>query len=415
MWPGSPSRATLPRWPIPTPTAEIDRYLDSDTARVALVIPFDFSKNIRTGKPASVEVLLDGSNSNTATIALGYITGIAGQFSRRQASSPVPPVIDLRSRVWYNPELKSRNFVIPGLIALIMSVIVSVLTSLTIAREWDRGTMEQLISTPVKPVELVIGKLIPYFLIGFADTALCVVISAFFLGVPLRGSIVLLFAASAIFLTGGLSFGVLISAGTRNQLFASQLGMLTSFLPSFLLSGFIFSIANMPAPLRVFTYAVPARYFVSILKGIFLKGIGLRFLWLEMALLCPLRGRRLYPRLQKAEEKDRVAMFERIKYLAIKEFIQTFRDRRRRILIIIAPLIQLFLFGYVATLDVDNVPRRFSTWTSRRRAGSLSGGWRRRAISLSRACPPPRGRWDISSTRGTCSWRSRSTGGSRRI
>ena len=262
----------------PDSYARIDRYLDSDSARVALVIPFDFSKNIRTGKPSSVELLLDGSNSNTATIALGYITGIAGQFNRRQVSGAVPPAIDLRNRVWYNTELKSRNFVIPGLIALIMSVIVSVLTSLTIAREWDRGTMEQLISTPVKPVELVIGKLIPYLLIGFADTALCVVISAFFLGVPLRGSVVLLFAASAIFLTGGLSFGVWISAGTKNQLFASQLGMLTSFLPSFLLSGFIFSIANMPGPLQVVTYAVPARYFVSILKGIFLKGIGMRVL-----------------------------------------------------------------------------------------------------------------------------------------
>ena len=269
----------------PDSYSRIDRYLDSDSAKVALVIPFDFSKNIRTGRRSSVEVLLDGSNSNTATIALGYITGIAGQFSRRQVSRPIPPAVELRSRVWYNPELKSRNFVIPGLIALIMSVIVAVLTSLTIAREWDRGTMEQLISTPVKPAELVIGKLIPYFLIGFADTALCVSISAFLLGVPLRGSILLLFAASAIFLTGGLSFGVLISAGTRNQLSASQLGMLTSFLPSFLLSGFVFSIANMPAPLRVITYAVPARYFVSILKGIFLKGIGMRFLALEMALL----------------------------------------------------------------------------------------------------------------------------------
>ncbi len=269
----------------PASYGRIDRYLDSDTARVALVIPFDFSKNLRTGKPSSVEVLLDGSNSNTATIALGYITGIAGQFSQRQAIRPVAPVIDVRNRVWYNPELKSRNFVIPGLIALIMSVIVSVLTSLTIAREWDRGTMEQLISTPVKPAEMVIGKLVPYLLIGFADTALCVLISAFLLGVPLRGSIFLLFATSAIFLVGGLCFGILISAGTRNQLLASTVGMLTSFLPSFLLSGFVFSIANMPAPLRIVTYAVPARYFVSILKGIFLKGIGMRFLSLEVALL----------------------------------------------------------------------------------------------------------------------------------
>lgn len=264
---------------------EIDRYIDSEKAWVALVIPFDFSKRLRTGKPVSVQVILDGSNSNTAMIAQGYVAAVAERFNRRQSKGTARPVIDLQSRVWYNPELKSRNYVIPGLIALIMSVIVSVLTSLTIAREWDRGTMEQLIATPVRPVELVIGKLIPYILIGFADTVLCVFVSSVLLGVPLRGSIVLLFFASLIFLVGGLSFGVLVSTGTGNQLLASQVGMLTSFLPSFLLSGFIFSISNMPAPLRVITYAVPARYFVSILKGVSLKGIGLRYLAPEMALL----------------------------------------------------------------------------------------------------------------------------------
>lgn len=264
---------------------QIDRYLDSERARVALVIPADFSKRIRTAGQASAEVIVDGSNSNTASIALGYITAVVGEFGRRQGLSPARPAIEVKSRVWYNPELKSRNFIIPGLIALIMSVIVSVLTSLTVAREWDRGTMEQLISTPVKPVELVVGKLIPYFLIGFADTVLSVLISTFLLKVPLRGSVTLLFAVSAIFLVGGLSFGVLVSTAAKNQVLASQLAMLTSFLPSFLFSGFIFSISNMPAPLRAFTYAVPARYFVSVLKGVFLKGIGMRFLALEVGLL----------------------------------------------------------------------------------------------------------------------------------
>jgi ABC-2 type transport system permease protein len=263
---------------------QIDRYMDSEKARVALIIPTDFSKRIRTARPASAEVIVDGSNSNTATIALGYITSIVEQFSQRQGLSPAP-VIEVRSRVWYNPELKSRNFVIPGLIALIMSVIASILTSLTVAREWDRGTMEQLISTPVKPAELIIGKLIPYFLIGFADTVLCVLISTFLLRVPLRGSVSFLFAVSAIFLVGGLSFGALISTASKNQVLASQFGMLTSFLPSFLFSGFVFSISNMPAPLQAVTYAVPARYFVSVLKGVFLKGTGMRFLALEVALL----------------------------------------------------------------------------------------------------------------------------------
>jgi ABC-2 type transport system permease protein len=145
--------------------------------------------------------------------------------------------------------------------------------------------MEQLIATPVRPVELVTGKLIPYIVIGFGDTVLCVLISALVLGVPLRGSILLLFSSSLIFLVGGLSFGVLISTGAKNQLLASQLGMLTSFLPSFLLSGFIFSISNMPASLRVITYAVPARYFVSILKGVSLKGTGLAYLAPEVSLL----------------------------------------------------------------------------------------------------------------------------------
>lgn len=263
----------------------IDGYLDSGRARVALVIPYDFSKKIRTHGSASAEIIIDGSDANTANIAQGYISAITTRFGERLSATPAPPLIDLRARVWYNPELKSRNFIIPGLIAIIMSVIASLLTSLTIAREWDRGTMEQLISTPVKPVELVIGKVTPYFLIGFADTILSVLMGTFLFGVPLRGSVLLLLAVSGIFLFGGLSLGILLSVAMKNQLVASQFAMLVSFLPSFLLSGFIFSIANMPPPLQGFTYLVAARYFVTALKGIFLKGIGLEFLAFEVFLL----------------------------------------------------------------------------------------------------------------------------------
>ncbi len=263
----------------------IDGYLDSGRAKVALVIPYDFSKKIRTRQAASAEIIIDGSDANTANIAQGYISAITTRFDERLKPSPAPPLIDLRARVWYNPELKSRNFIIPGLIAIIMSVIASLLTSLTIAREWDRGTMEQLISTPVKPVELVIGKVTPYFLIGFADTILSVLMSTFLFGVPLRGSVLLLLVVSGIFLFGGLSLGILLSVAMKNQLVASQFAMLVSFLPSFLLSGFIFSIANMPPPLQGFTYLVAARYFVTALKGIFLKGIGLEFLAFEVFLL----------------------------------------------------------------------------------------------------------------------------------
>ncbi len=264
---------------------KIDYFLDSSKAKVALVIPDDFSKHVRAGRGATIEVILDGANSNTANIAEGYISAIAQGYSRRIRGGPVTPLIDSRSRVWYNTELKSRNFIIPGLIAVIMTVIIALLTSLTVAKEWDRGTMEQLISTPIKPVELVIGKLVPYFVIGFADTVFTILMSTELFGVPLRGSTSLLLTLSAVFLFGGLSMGILISIAAKNQTTASQMAMLSSFLPAFLLSGFIFSIFNMPLPLQIITYLVPARYFVTILKGIFLKGISLKYLPWEATLL----------------------------------------------------------------------------------------------------------------------------------
>jgi ABC-2 type transport system permease protein len=264
---------------------ELDPFLDSGKAKVAIVIPEDFSKNILRGLNAQVEVLIDGSDSNTATIAQGYAIVITENFSQRTRGARITPFIDSKNRVWYNNELKSRNFIIPGLISIIMAVIIALLISLTIAREWDRGTMEQLISTPVKTSELILGKLIPYFLIGFIDTIVTVLMSTVVFHVPLRGSITLLLFLSSIFLFGGLCFGILISIAGRTQLVASQAALITSFLPAFLLSGFIFSISNMPKPLQIITYFIPARYFVTILKGIFLKGSNLKILFMESLLL----------------------------------------------------------------------------------------------------------------------------------
>jgi ABC-2 type transport system permease protein len=264
---------------------EIDPYLDSGRARVAILIPHDFSKNMRTGREVHVEVILDGSDSNSANIAQGYIAAISERYSQRIKGSRIKPLIDSRSRVWYNTELKSRNFIIPGLIAVIMSVIIALLTSLTIAKEWDRGTMEQLISTPVKTTELIIGKLIPYFLIGFVDTVIALLMSTLLFGVPLRGSIPLLLFLSSIFLVGGLSFGVLMSVVGKTQIVASQMAILTTFLPAFMLSGFIFAITNLPKPFQILTYFVPARYLVSILKAIFLKGSPFKLLIFEAVLL----------------------------------------------------------------------------------------------------------------------------------
>ena len=210
---------------------EIDPYLDGNKAKVAIIIPHDFSKRVRTRRDTTIGIILDGANSNTANIAQGYIAAIAQRYSQKMGGGPVIPLIDSRSRVWYNTELKSRNFIIPGLIAVIMTVIIALLTSLTIAKEWDRGTMEQLISTPIKPVELVIGKLVPYFVIGFADTVFVILMSTELFGVPLRGSVSLLLVLSSIFLFGGLSMGILISIVGRNQTVGKPDGN-AQFLPS---------------------------------------------------------------------------------------------------------------------------------------------------------------------------------------
>ncbi len=265
--------------------ARIDAALDEGSARVAITFPEDFSRYAETGRPAQLQVIVDGSDSNTATIALGYLNIALELAARREGLYPAAPVIDVRPRVWYNPELKSRNFIVPGLIAVIMAIIAALLTSLTIAREWERGTMEQIISTPVKPAEIIIGKLIPYFVIGIIDTVLSIVIVVFLFGVPLKGSFFLLLFISSLFLFGGLSLGILISIVTKSQLASSQISVIISYLPALLLSGFMFSILNMPVPLQVITRFIPARYFVSAIKGIFLKGNTAGMLITEMGLL----------------------------------------------------------------------------------------------------------------------------------
>ncbi len=250
----------------------VDRMLETGEALIAIVIPEDFSRSIESRDIVSLQVIVDGSDSNTATIALGYFSALSEIYSQRLGGASIKPLVELRPRVWFNPELKSRNFIIPGLIAVIMMVIAALLTSLTIAREWERGTMEQLIATPIKTPELILGKLIPYFLIGFLDMALTLVMAVFLFNVPFRGNLFLLATLSGIFLFGSLSFGMVISIVTKSQLVASQISVVATYLPAFLLSGFMFSISNMTRFLQALTRVVPARYFVKILKGLFLKG-----------------------------------------------------------------------------------------------------------------------------------------------
>jgi len=263
---------------------ELDRFVEFGIAKAGLVIPKDFAADLLSGRPAPVQLVVDGSDANTATITIGYASAALDTFSKSLNPS-ARAIVQPETRVWYNESLKSRNFIVPGLIAVIISVIAALLTSLTFAREWERGTMEQLISTPVKTVELVTGKLIPYFVIGFVDMIFSVAVAVFLFNVPLRGSVILLMLMACVFLFGLLNFGILISIVFKSQLPASQASLVTTFLPAFLLSGFIISIANMPLALQYITYIFPARYFVVILKSIFLKGSGLTKIAVDAALL----------------------------------------------------------------------------------------------------------------------------------
>jgi ABC-2 type transport system permease protein len=272
---------------------EVEAAIDTRQALVALIIPRDFAGRLESGREASVQLIADGSDSNTATLAMGYADvvvltyaqGVAIRLVERAGMRPPPPPLDFRPRVWFNAEMESRNYIIPGLIAVIMMVIAALLTSLTVAREWERGTMEQLISTPVKGPELIFGKLLPYFAIGMFDVLLVVLLGEFLFRVPLRGNLALLFGMAAIFLAGTLALGILVSVVTKNQLLANQLAMVLTFVPSFLLSGFVFAISNMPEVIQWITYAIPARYFISLLKSIYLKGVGLEILAGEAVLL----------------------------------------------------------------------------------------------------------------------------------
>jgi len=271
----------------------IEYAIDKNYATAAMVIPSDFARELESGKEAAVQLIVDGSDSNTATISLGYADAVTRDYKKElllsamQAhglSAPIEP-IDLDTRIWFNPDISSRNTIIPGLVGVIMMVIASLMTSLTVAREWERGSMEQLIATPIKVPELIFGKMLPYFVLGLIDASIIVFIGEYVFHVPFRGSVLALYAFLTIFLIGALSLGMLISIATKSQLLASQLAMVVTFLPSFLLSGFLSPIQNMPDAIQAITYFVPARYLITFLRAIYLKGVGFEVLWIESLFL----------------------------------------------------------------------------------------------------------------------------------
>jgi ABC-2 type transport system permease protein len=269
---------------------DVTSLLNRGDVRAVLVIPPRFGADAATGRPTSLQFLINGDNANTATTVMGYAVGLVATVSTRyevqaRLASPAGPVLTLEPRVWYNPELRSTLFLVPGLIAYIAMLTAVVSTALSVVREKEAGTMEQVRMSPIGAPAYVIGKTVPYFVISLASSLGVVAVSMILFDLPVRGSWTALIACVSLFLVGALAFGVLISTIAESQQVAFQIALLTSFLPTLMLSGFIFPISSMPVFLQVVTHVVPARYFLVILRGLLLKGVGVGQLWVDIASL----------------------------------------------------------------------------------------------------------------------------------
>jgi ABC-2 type transport system permease protein len=274
---------------------DLNRDLNTEASRAAVVIPRQFAARLRAGEPVSVQAIIDGSDSNTATIAQGYLlamiagysgTVVAGQSGASGAQLSTPP-IELKSRIWYNPELKSVNFIVPGIIAVIMMIVGAIMTAMSIVKEKERGTMEQILVSPIRPLEMMVGKIVPYVIIAFIDLVIIVCAGYLIFHVPIKGSLLQLTALSLLYLTSSLGIGVFVSTIADTMQSAMLAAIFISLLPSVLLSGFVFPIENMPVAIQLITYLFPGRYFVTAIRGVYLKGVGLSVLWPEaLMLLC---------------------------------------------------------------------------------------------------------------------------------
>ncbi len=272
---------------------EAEYLLDTNKIKMILVIKSDFEKELNTNYNTQVQAIIDGSDITTASSIMNYVSGITAEYNRsfieyvlrnNQINVSFGTIIP-EIRYWFNEDMRSVNYLFPGLVAIIMSVVAGFLTSLTISREWETGTMEQLIPTPVTEGEVITGKLITYFLIGLIDVILYILMGEFLFHVPLMGNSLLVFLFATIFLMCMLSFGIFVSIVMKSQLASSQVTITTTMLPAFLLSGFVFDINNMPVVIQWITYLFPARYFVDILRGLYLKGVGIEYLYINAGFL----------------------------------------------------------------------------------------------------------------------------------
>ena len=272
---------------------EIDKLLGNEMCRMVLVIPGDFSNHLKGGETAPVQVIVDGANSNAAATAIGYVDAITEDYStkivlqslERGGRTHMTMPIDYRPRVWFNPELRSAKFLVPGLIAFILMVTAVVSTSLSVVREKERNTLEQIIVSDARPFEFIVGKTVPYIVISFSATIIILLVSFLLFDVVIKGSILLLLGITLIFLTGCLGLGLLISTVAETQQVAFILAIILTMLPTFLLSGFVFPIRNMPAVIQAITYFIPARYFLVVLRSIILKGAGIGAFYTEVLFL----------------------------------------------------------------------------------------------------------------------------------
>ncbi len=284
------------RYDVDSP-ADLDYYLDANLADIAIVIPSDYGERVRAGRSVKVQVLVDGTKVN-ATTALGHLSRAIGRYAEGLVAERLTtrglvvrrPEVGAITRVWYNPELSSRNFMVPGVMALVLMVITMIVTSMAIVKERESGTMEQIVVTPIRPMELIGGKLVPYFLIGVVESLLVLAVAVLWFEVPLRGNVALLIALALLFMVNAQGLGLFISTISHTQQQSMMTAMFFVMLPMVMLSGFVFPIENMPQPIQYITYLMPLRYFLVILRGIFLKGVGLDVLWPQVAALAVFGG-----------------------------------------------------------------------------------------------------------------------------
>ncbi|VEB43116.1 Inner membrane transport permease ybhS [Chromobacterium violaceum] len=335
---------------------ELEEKLAHGKIRGALVIQNGFSRDWANRRGA-VQLLTDGAEPNTANFVAAYAQGAwlrwqqAEGDERAQSSAPA---IDIRQRFWFNPSAESPNFLVPGTIAIVMTIVGALLSSLVVAREWERGTMEALLATPVSRAELLLSKILPYYVLGIAAMLLCLLVAVFVMRVPFRGPLWLLWLMSSLFLANALGMGLFLSTVMRTQFDAAQAALTAGYLPALMLSGFVFEISSMPAPLQWLTRILPARYFASTLQTLFQAGVIPSLLWFNAASLILLGAFWLGRPCARRGARWIEAMWQRLLWLIIKELQALAGNRQGRLLLVVPVLLQLLVFPFAATLEVKH-------------------------------------------------------------